>query len=344
MNRFSYVKIQLTAWTVVLAFYAFAISFRPILVHIEFFYAFILVVSAGVVSNIIRRVYKDKLSTLPVLKQALYLVCLSLLVAALATSMLVIAVFIVSNTPLAFPIPSDQRLFVVRQVFAQNWINVSGLMLLWSSLYFAITRARMLTATKAALKQTELEVLQNQLNPHFLFNALNNIRALVLEDAHKSRDMITSLSDILRYSLTKQGTVKVALKDELTFILNYIDLCKIQFEERLQFDYDIDEGLEDILVPKMVIQLCIENAIKHGIEPNIKGGQITLYAEKQNGKLDIKVENSVSPEADPTDSLGIGLANLRDRFTLLYDKTASFNTTKTAETFTVEMRFPIETQ
>lgn len=344
LKHLSYTHIQLLAWSSVFALFCLSIYLRPFVVQMEYVYALILITSAGIFSDLIRRIYKHTLSSLSVARQAMYLTLLSVGFAALATLVLVSAVFIVSTTSLAFPIPPDQRWFVIKKVFLPNWMSVNALMLLWSSLYFAITRSRMLAATKNALKQTQLEVLQNQLNPHFLFNALNNIRALVLEDASKSREMITSLSDILRYSLSQTSAVKVALREELAFINNYIDLCKIQFEERLHFSHDIKDECQDYLVPKMVLQLCIENAIKHGVEPNVAGGQITLLARKKNDMLQLIIENTMPNDEHVPASLGIGLRNLKARFQLLYQASATFETHKGDGKFTVEMQLPVETQ
>ena len=343
LKHLSYTHIQLLAWSSVFALFCLSIYLRPFVVQMEYVYALILITTAGLFSDFIRRIYKHRLSSLSVAQQAMYLTLLSVGFAALATLVLVSTVFIVSTTPLAFPIPADQRWFVIKKVFFPNWMNVNGLMLLWSSLYFAITRSRMLTATKTALEQTQLEVLQNQLNPHFLFNALNNIRALVLEDADKSREMITSLSDILRYSLSQKSAVKVALREEMAFINNYIDLCKIQFEDRLHFYRDIKDECQDCLVPKMVLQLCIENAIKHGIEPNVAGGQITLFAKKKGDMLQLTIENTMSNDDIVSASLGIGLHNLKARFQLLYQASATFETHKGEDKFTVEIRLPVET-
>lgn len=344
LKNLSYIHIQLLAWTSVFALFCLSIYLRPFVVKMEYVYALILITTAGIFSDLIRRIYKRALYSLTAAQQAIYLTLLSIGFAALATIVLVSAVFIVSTTPLAFPIPPDQRWFVINKVFFPNWMSVNALMLLWSSLYFAITHSRMLTATKTTLKQTQLEVLQNQLNPHFLFNALNNIRALVLEDAGKSREMITSLSDILRYSLSQKSAVKVALREEMAFINNYIDLCKIQFEERLHFCHDINDECRDYLVPKMVLQLCIENAIKHGIEPNVAGGQIALFAKKKGEMLQLIIENTMSNDDNVSASLGIGLHNLKARFQLLYQASATFETHKGDGKFTVEMRLPVETQ
>jgi LytS/YehU family sensor histidine kinase len=115
------------------------------------------------------------------------------------------------------------------------------------------------------LKESQLNTLKGQINPHFMFNSLNNIRGLMLEDVTAARNMLTSLSETLRYSLTKSESNSIALEDELDMVKNYIELSKIQLESRLQFESFIDENSLSTQIPPMIIQMLIENAIKHGI-------------------------------------------------------------------------------
>ena len=124
---------------------------------------------------------------------------------------------------------------------------------------------------QTSLKESQLNTLKGQINPHFMFNSLNNIRGLMLEDVDKARSMLTSLSETLRYSLTKNDLSSIALEDELEMVENYIEISKIQFEDRLSFESHIDEESLTKQIPPMIIQMLIENAIKHGIS-NIKSG------------------------------------------------------------------------
>ena len=342
MTQLKYWQLQLVAWTLVFVVMVSAIAMRPIVVNTEFFYAVVLIAATGCLSHLIRWLYKTYLDNLSLVKQGLSLFALSLLCAATSTMILVAAVFAVSYSQFAFPIPAQQRWFVVQQVFVGNWINMSGLLVMWSSLYFAITKVRVLRSTQKALEQTQLEVLHNQLNPHFLFNALNNIRALVLEDREKSRDMLSCLSDILRYSLSQDKQAKVTLEEEMFFINNYIELCKIQFEERLRFNAVIESDLARCLVPKMMLQLCVENAVKHGVEANIEGGEVSLIARKKDEKMHFTIANSVGSSTPSAPSLGIGVKNLKSRLQLIYGNTAGVSLQQHQHTFEVNIVTPME--
>src|SRR5690606_26794675 len=112
-----------------------------------------------------------------------------------------------------------------------------------------------------------------KMDPHFVFNALNNIRALIREDAEKAREAILALSDIMRMPLTSECR-KIPLSDELTFVRNYTHLCKIQLEGRLAYIENIDPAVTQMLVPPMILQILIENAIKHGISQLVDGGTL----------------------------------------------------------------------
>lgn len=177
---------------------------------------------------------------------------------------------------------------------------------------------------KANLKESQLNTLRGQINPHFMFNSLNNIRGLILEDAHKSREMITRLSDMLRYSLTKNDFDTIALQDELEMVDNYVAISKIQMEERLQFKKNILVDSKEIHIPPMIIQMLLENAVKHGIATIKNGGVISLNIKKEANILLIEVINP----GELTNSLSstqLGIKNIKERLDLLYKENSFFN-------------------
>ena len=177
---------------------------------------------------------------------------------------------------------------------------------------------------EATLKESQLNTLKGQINPHFMFNSLNNIRGLMLEDVTKSRDILTRLSETLRYSLTKNDVDSIALEDELEMVDNYIEISKIQFEDRLQYETHIDKESLSKQIPPMIIQMLVENAIKHGIS-NIKdGGKVVLSTKIENENLLIDVTNSGSlKHTNSTTQLGI--ENIKRRLQLMYGEQATFN-------------------
>ena len=195
------------------------------------------------------------------------------------------------------------------------------------------------------LKEAQLNSLIGQLNPHFLFNGLNNIRSLMLEDVTKAREMITSLSEILRYSLLSHKTQQVALQEELDIVDAYIELASIQYESRFTHTQNVDESTLTRLIPPMSIQLLIENAIKHGIDKTHSAGKLALNIHTdQSDNLVVTVINSgkYQPNRNKGDNTntGMGLANIRDRIHLLYGKSASLDIKQFEELVEVTLTLP----
>jgi len=210
-------------------------------------------------------------------------------------------------------------------------INYSIYFLVWAGFYVAVKGLMELNSGRETrlqlesnLKESQLNTLKGQINPHFMFNSLNNIRGLMLEDVERARNMLTSLSETLRYSLTKSDSNAIALEDELEMVENYIEISKIQFEDRLQFHTNIDKSTLNIQIPPMIIQMLVENAIKHGISNLKEGGKISLSASLKANQLLIEVANSgVLRQSE--DSTQLGLKNIKKRLELLYGETASFH-------------------
>ncbi|WP_222984924.1 sensor histidine kinase [Flagellimonas meishanensis] len=190
------------------------------------------------------------------------------------------------------------------------------------------------------LKQAQLDTLKGQINPHFMFNSLNNIRGLMLEDVEKSREMLTKLSEILRYSLTKNNINSITVKEELEVVDNYIDLSKIQFEVRLEFIKNVEKDSLELNIPPMIIQLLIENAIKHGISNLKQGGKIALTIGQQDGQLYIEVRNTGKLKVSKT-STQLGINNIRQRLSLLYAERASFTLTEEEDTVMARIKIPL---
>ncbi|MFS4456450.1 sensor histidine kinase [Maribacter sp. 2304DJ31-5] len=190
------------------------------------------------------------------------------------------------------------------------------------------------------LKQAQLNTLKGQINPHFMFNSLNNIRGLMLEDVERSRDMLTKLSEMLRYSLTKNNVNAIALEEELEMVDNYIALSRIQFEDRLWYVQEIDQEVLGIQIPPMIIQLLVENATKHGISNLKSGGTIKLIVTKNNTVLSIKVINT-GKLAMIHDSTQLGLKNIRQRLRLLYGGKASFSLKEVDEEVVAHINIPL---
>ena len=175
---------------------------------------------------------------------------------------------------------------------------------------------------EASINEAELRALKAQVNPHFLFNCLNNLRALISEDAGRAREMLLRLSELLRYSLEAGRRDKVTLSDELQIVEGYLALEKLQFEHRLTWRLDIADTARPIMIPPMLVQQLVENDIKHGIAQHQAGGEILIWARYAKSGLDLRVENTGTLK--PSTSKGFGIANVRERLRLLCGSAASF--------------------
>lgn len=228
----------------------------------------------------------------------------------------------------------------------QTQLFISG----WIFIYISITTKQRIAETELtnlrlqnSLKEAQLSSLTNQLNPHFLFNALNNIRFTIYEDQHKADLMLTALADVLRYSLESSKHPKVQLEQELAVVNRYIDLIKIQMETRLVFNLEIPEQLNSYLIPPMLLQLLIENAIKHGIDNLRAGGRVFVKAEKIHQALHFYITNTAPETPDKSAyNMGIGLKNIEQRLALLYGDAASFHITHIDDEFSVHLTIPCE--
>lgn len=172
-------------------------------------------------------------------------------------------------------------------------------------------------------KQAQLDNLSAQLNPHFLFNSLNSIKSLVIENPNVARRAIDLLSDLLRSSLYEKDKGLIPIKEELALVYDYIELEKMRFEERLQLKTNIDESLIYYKIPTLSIQLLIENAIKHGIDLKVGGGIVVLKIKKKGDNIHIQVENP--GVINQNNSVGLGLNNLKKRLEIQYKGEASFS-------------------
>lgn len=204
------------------------------------------------------------------------------------------------------------------------WINHTLVLVLWMVLYLAVNefRRRQLAELNAlrlelVAQEAQLRGLRAQLNPHFLFNCLNSLREMILENPQSAQRMVTQISGLLRYSLQSNQTEMVAFADEVRAVKDYLDLEAVRFEDRLQVEWSIASEVAAARVPPMLLQTLVENALKHGIARRPEGGEITITARPQDALLYLEVVNSGSLPENPS-SDGIGLKNARTRLQLLY--------------------------
>ena len=208
-----------------------------------------------------------------------------------------------------------------------NTIYFFFVLLCWSALYFGIAAYRDLAAGRERLLRAEarahaarLEALRLQLNPHFLFNALNAVSTLIAEDRPaEANRMLCRLSDFLRTTLERTDTAEVPLSDEIDFACRYLEIEEIRFGERLRVDIAVEPSAERALVPPLILQPLVENAVRHAVLPRREGGAISIVAACDAGWLTLGVHDE-GPGATPRPERrgGLGLANTRQRLEELY--------------------------
>jgi two-component system, LytTR family, sensor kinase len=186
-------------------------------------------------------------------------------------------------------------------------------------------RALRASELEKRLAQAKLQALQMQLNPHFLFNTLNAIASLMHKDVKGADRMITRLADLLRYALESTDEHEVTLRQELAFLERYLEIEKTRFGSRLTVRLEVPAETLDALVPNLILQPLVENAIKHGIERRSRPGLIELRARCEGDRLRLTlVDNGPGLPAQPAGRKGIGLANTRARLQELYGESHTF--------------------
>jgi sensor histidine kinase YesM len=219
-------------------------------------------------------------------------------------------------------------------IFMIVMLNATFLFICWLCLYFfyhlfdrfnrsEIERLRLMTTVKDA----ELRALKSQVNPHFIFNSLNSLRALIDEEPARARQAVTQLANLLRYSLQSGQLETVPFEEELRVVNDYLALEQVRHEERLRLRLDIGPDTLQLPVPPMLLQTLVENAVKYGISTRPEGGEIAIIARREANALRLQVTNPgeiVAPTSrDRATSTGLGFANAAERLRLLFGERAT---------------------
>jgi sensor histidine kinase YesM len=227
-------------------------------------------------------------------------------------------------------------------------INTTIMLILWSVLYLLRSEFKKRREIEIAhwrdqakLREIELQFLRSQINSHFLFNSLNNLRALILEDPHAARQGLADLATLLRGLLQAEAHVTVPLREELDWVRGYLALEALQFEQRLQYELVIDDSLLDAKVPPLLVQTLVENAIKHGIAARRSGGLVSLRAQRlNNSEWLLEVENPAAELPALHQGNGIGLANARERLALAFGESTKLDL-QLGENIIARVRLPL---
>jgi two-component system, LytTR family, sensor kinase len=253
-----------------------------------------------------------------------------------------------------------------RELIAPDWqfqsrfeifggaLSTAYLLLCWSVLYFGIKfyeakrqqEEAMLKAVALA-QEAQLKMLRYQLNPHFLFNTLNAISTLILDNQNrKANQAVARLSEFLRYTLDQDPMKKVTLRQEIEALDLYLGTERLRFGERLRLEYAIEEAALEALVPSLLLQPLLENSLKYAVSAREQGGLIRIEGRTREGLLELSVidDGPGLPEgAPPSDRRGVGLTNTRERLKVLYGENCRFSVINCQPGLRVDMALPLET-
>lgn len=250
-----------------------------------------------------------------------------------------------------------------------NTFNAFIYLFIWTCIYFMYhyvskSRKQQLDTLKleSMVKELELQTIKAHINPHFIFNSLNSIRALVDENPERARRAITELSNILRSSMHADKSESVSMQKELDIVKDYLALENMRFEDRLRIEYHVDENTLSLPVPPMMLQTLVENAIKHGISKQIKGGVVRIVSVIKDNFHELSIQNTgylngyvngnasgnpaSSASFDVNDLLerGFGLSSTTNRLHLLYGNKAKFEIKQSTPSLVeARVQIPVDT-
>jgi len=191
-------------------------------------------------------------------------------------------------------------------------------------------------------REAQLEALKFQINPHFLFNSLHSIAALATLDGARAREMCVRLAELLRSSLGLESRERIPLQEELALARGYLDVERVRFGDRMRVEETIEPGCSQCIVPALLLQPLVENAVKHGIAGLVEGGFIRIAARWRSGNVVIAIENSFDPEAVGSARLGMGLAHVKRRLAIRYGEEAGLEAGPDQGVYRVLLHLPCE--
>lgn len=278
------------------------------------------------------------------------------LLVLVASYLMAIPLTVSTNLVLASLYLNDNDFAGSVTLFRQQWVYFYHF-LIWSIFYFSLVFYRDVALLKQSelsarmlARDAQLKMLRYQLNPHFLFNTLNAISTLILEKETKpANDMVIRLSEFLRHSLVNDPMKQVTLEQEITSLQLYLGIEKARFEDRLNVRFDVEPSALDALLPSLLLQPLVENAIKYAVSPSMDGGTITVSARVFAGQLLVEVlDDGPGCENVAVAGCGVGLANCTERLQAVYGSDFSFSFgnrggDSSAQGFEVCLRLPLNT-
>jgi two-component system, LytTR family, sensor histidine kinase AlgZ len=224
--------------------------------------------------------------------------------------------------------------------------GAAGLLVAVLGHYLLVAFERSTRAERRALelrvlaRESELKSLRGQLDPHFLFNSLNSVAALIGSDAQAARRMCFLMAGFFRKSLGLGGKQSIALSEEISLAETFLAIEEVRFGERLRTRFDVTDDALAMSVPPLVLQPLVENAVHHGVAHLLEGGEVMVRARVRDGLLELAVENPCDPERPPSRGAGVGLQNVRSRIEALFGHRASVDVKAEATSFRVSILLP----
>lgn len=332
---------QIAGWGILALSTLFsAISYqRPITV--DFVLQLFFIIGAGIAStHLLRWIIKRNGWLMLPLEKVILRLSLAVLFTTVLFSLIVMGLNILAG------LNEGRRTIEFSSRLLTNIINFGIYIIPWAAFYYFYhylvkTRKQEFDTLKleALVKELELKTIKSHINPHFIFNALNSIRALIDEDPAKARGAVTHLSNILRSSMQAEKLETVPLERELGIVKDYLALEYIRFEDRLKVEYDVNDETLAQPVPPMMLQTLVENAIKHGIAEQLEGGVVKVTSDFNNDFLRMTVQNSgyLNGHANAD---GFGLSSTRNRLDLLFGGKAQFEILQEGELVVAKVLIP----
>jgi hypothetical protein len=215
--------------------------------------------------------------------------------------------------------------------FTLFFLPIPFLILVW-----VYDQWKWLKTLKADKSKAELELLKTQINPHFFFNTLNNLYSLTVKHSDKAPEVILKLSEMMRYTIYEGKKEFVPLREEVTYLENYIELHKIRYQKKVNIEFIHSTENEDQVAPLLFI-ILLENAFKHGVESLADSAYVKMNLSSSNNNIHFKIENNYEP-MEINEAEGIGLENLKRRLELIYPKTHELNIHRTTKIFAVDLK------
>lgn len=269
--------------------------------------------------------------------------------AHLVAALLVLGIWVLVTYVLLSSIFSTNEAYIQFLNSTLAWRTILGglIYLILVLIYYLVSNSQKLQERlqqeerlKNLVRDTELNLLKSQINPHFLFNSLNSISSLTMTSPSEARDMIIRLSDFLRYSLKHRENEYVSLQEEMVRMKDYLAIEKIRFGEKLLYEFDIDGSCQEFPVPTMIFQPLFENAIRHSVYESVDPVKITFKCEYGDGSMKATISNDYDPEVPTRKGTGVGLQNVRQRIELAYQGKGSVRWDSGDKVFTVTIIIP----